>query len=44
MELSLDCSGFENELVATCELFGGVSYRFRFQNGYGASVIKHNDS
>ena len=44
MNLTLDCSGFENELVATGELYEGVHYRFRFQNGYGASVIKHDGS
>ena len=42
----LDYKGFENDLVMknTNVLDNGLSYVFVFDNGYGASVIKHKYS
>lgn len=42
----LDYKGFENDLVmkSTNVLDNGLSYVFAFDNGYGASVIKHRYS
>lgn len=44
MNLSLNYEGFETYLTETGNLFDGVYYRFKFENGFGASVIKHGRS
>ena len=41
MTLHFNCGDFKPNLVETSALLGGVQYKFRFENGYGASVIKH---
>ncbi len=41
----LKYEGFEQYLVSGRDnFFGGLSYEFRFENNYGASVIKHKFS
>lgn len=44
MNLNLNYEGFETNLISEEPSFGGVQYRFKFDNGYGASVIKHKYS
>ena len=41
MNLYLKCEEFEKYLVKKEETFEGIQYRFKFDNGYGASVVKH---
>ena len=41
MTLHFNCGDFESNLIETKALLGGVQYKFRFDNNYGASVIKH---
>lgn len=41
MTTDLNYKGYEKYLIDKSYLFGGVKYVFRFDNGYGASVIKH---
>lgn len=42
--LNLNYDGFENYLVEKAPLFDGIQYLFKFDNGYGGSVIKHYGS
>ena len=39
----LNYEGYEEYLVGEGEIliFGGLAYEFKFENNYGASVIKH---
>ena len=41
MNLYLKCEGFEKYLVKKKKTFGGIQYRFKFGNEYGASVVKN---
>ena len=41
MNLYLKCEEFEKYLVKKEETLGGIQYRFKFDNGYGSSVVKH---
>ena len=44
MNLNLNYDGFEDYLVERRNKLDGVGYKFRFENRYGASVIKHMGS
>ena len=41
MNLILNHEGFETYLVKRSSLYDGIQYMFRFENNYGASVVKH---
>ena len=40
MNFKLNYEGFDNYLLGKGFIDGGIHYVFRFENGYGASVIK----
>lgn len=40
MIFKLNYEGFDNYLLGKGFIDGGIHYVFRFENGYGASVIK----
>ena len=40
----LDYTGFEKYLIDSNVYCNGYAYTFKFKNGYGASVIKHDYS
>ena len=40
MNFKLNYKGFDNYLLGKGLVDGGIHYVFRFENGYGASVIK----
>ena len=41
MNLILNHEDFETYLVKMSSLYDGIQYMFRFENNYGASVVKH---
>lgn len=44
MNLYLNFEGFERHLEERKTCYEGIQYLFKFENGYGASVIKHGGS
>ena len=40
MNFNLNYEGYEDHLLGKGLIDGGIHYVFRFENGYGASVIK----
>ena len=44
MNLVLNYEDYEPYFVERNEMMGGIQYLFKFENQYGASVIKHKGS
>ena len=44
MNLNLNYEGFEEYLLSKKPSFDGIQYLFRFENHYGASIIKYRGS
>lgn len=44
MNLVLNYEGFGKYLLSREEAYNGIQYRFKFDNLFGASVIKHTGS
>ena len=44
MSLCLNYEGFSDQMIIQREINGGIQYVFRFDNNYGASVVKHPSS
>ena len=44
MNILLDFEGFKHDLLRIQDILDGIQYLFRFENHYGASVVKHRGS